>query len=269
MSHQRLIAVALVEDLDTAIARFSELGFSVSEGGIDLQTGSRTALIPFADATAIQFVERPDSMKFRRRRRRFVRKGISARKAKSGIEHLRYRAFISCERVQPGLIDVLFGGDSFLSRVRDRSQKRAISWHEAHTVPKRRAACDHPATIYVPSLALRTVPSVVDCPVFEKGVSHANGSGGIYFVEIAANEYDRSVEVFADLCGQGGNAHDDPAGRRHRFDFDELSVAFVPVDSSLEAGVREIGLRAGFPGHNVEFDHNRTCGIEMHIRYNR
>ncbi len=268
------IVFALVDSVSAAADRFRELGFTVGEGGLDLGSGSRCAAIGFPDGSLLQFVERPAGVRARRRRRRWLSRRGARRARKRGTPAILRRTVINCERMKPGLMDFAVrspGGqvsDAF-GVLTSRRRFRTPLTDEPNTRPGHKRAAD--TDLRIPIDRPRTLPIVRNAsaalPVDDRLCDHRNEIQGIFRVEIGVCGIEETRSTYEKLTGVAPETYDNAIEERHVFRLRGFSIELVPVDTVLEEGVREIGLRAGFRGHYAVFDAHRCYGIEMHVRH--
>ncbi len=268
------IVFALVDSVSAAADRFRELGFTVADGGLDIGSGSRCAAIGFADGSVLQFVERPRGLRARRRRRRWLSRRGARRARKRGSPALLHRTVINCERMSPGLMDFAVrspsdeGNDAFAA-LNCRRRFRSRVPRESNGKPGRKQVTD--ADLRVPRDQPRVLPIVRAAsstfPLDDRLRDHRNEIQGIFRVEIGVCAIEETRSAYEKLTGVEPESFENAFEERHVFRLHGYSIEFLRVENALDEGVREIGLKAGFRGHNAVFDANRCHGIEMHIRY--
>ncbi len=268
------IVFALVDSVTAAADRFRELGFTVGEGGLDLGSGSRCATIGFSDGSLLQFVERPAGVRARRRRRRWLSRRGAGRARKRGTPAILRRTVINCERMKPGLMDFAVrspGGDvsDAFGVLACRRRFRVPFVHQPGKRPGRKQTTD--TDLRIPIDQPRSLPIVRNesaaLPIDDRLCDHRNEIQGIFRVEIGVCGIEETLSTYEKLTGVAPESYDNAIEERHVFRLCGFSIEIVPVDTALEEGVREIGLRAGFRGHYAVFDAHRCHGIEMHVRY--
>lgn len=292
--------VSMVDSVDAARERFEQLGFNVIEAGFELGARSRTNLVAFPDGTALQFVERPRGFRARRRRRRILSGRSTRNMHRKPQKALTARAVLQCERLYPGPIDIVLrrrspppepqarqtgttkdtSGPS--EPLTQRSEENGntspettqadsplLSWLNTESEFRSSHGEKQRTQLSIPTAFQHVCPAVrvsdYGIPVDESEQRQRNEVQGIFLVQIGVTDLEAAGVIYTALTGIEGQYHSDPVGRRVTFPLESCRIELVPVDIPLEEGVREIGLRAGFQGHNVMYDTQRTFGLPMYI----
>ncbi len=264
-------AVALVDSIEQTRERFEDMGYTVVDASLGLGSKTRQAFVAFANGTHIHFLERPCGVLSRLRRRRRLAARFRRKARNSGKHALRYRRTISFEHPRPGLIDAILRAPSFPQATGSSdtdTPMMSTGWIETTT------SCNiggenSEARFAVPNQQPRELPLVrvseTALPFDEASTDHPNGVQGIFHLQIGVEDLDAALPVYTDLIGSDPYDHVDPVQRRAIFSLENGELELMPVDTSLEAGVREISLSPGFPGHRVSYDPERTHGITMRV----
>ncbi|MFP4643164.1 MAG: hypothetical protein ACLFM0_02285 [Spirochaetales bacterium] len=263
--------VALVDSIDRARQRFGELGFTVSDASVALGSMTRQCAVAFADGTSVHFLERPRGLLARVRRRRTFSTRFRRKTEACGKYALRFRSLLSLERPSPGLVDTILRAsippESSDSSGDDENRYEA-GWITTD-VTYRIGGEPGKTTMVVANRQPRELPlirvSEAPLPFDEAATEHRNGIQGIFHVQVGVEDLDAALPVYKRLMRAEPYDHVDPVQRRAIFDLANGELELMPVETSLEAGVREISLRPGFPGHRVSYDAERTEGITMRV----
>lgn len=264
-------AVALVDSIEQTRTRFEDMGYAVIQATLGLGTNTRQCFVPFADGTGIHFIERPRGILARVRRRRTLSPRFRRKTQTLGKHALRFRRILSFEQPRPGLIDAVLRVPEHPQFIQSQSagaQAVPADWIEAETsysIGDETTA----TTLLVPNRQPRELPLVrvseTALPFAPASTDHPNGVQGIFHLQIGVQDLDAARPVYTELLGTDPYDHVDPVQRRAIFNLENGEIELMPVDTSLEAGIREISLRPGFPGHRVSYDPERTHGIAMRV----
>lgn len=292
--------VSMVESIDEARERFEQLGFHVLPAGYELGTRSRTNMVAFPDGSALQFVERPSGLRARIRRRRVIAGRGTRNVHRRPRKALTDRAILQCERLYPGPVDMVLRrqspppepqaarpetGDPASGRMQPTAEAdgRSVdtttsamnqkipppSWYTTESEFRSADQEKQRIQLSIPSQLRGTCPLVRpsedEIPIYETEREQGNEVQGIFRVQIGVTDLEASRLVYDALTGIEGQYHRDPVEERVTYSLDSCRIELVPVDIPLEEGVREVGLRAGFPGHNVMYDTDGTFGLPLHI----
>lgn len=248
--------------LAATLERYAQRGFLAYSGGFTGLPNARLAHIRFGNGTGVQFIEMRFSRRYRWKRNRLYK-----RFARHGA-----------------------GNGSLVNAVRTfHAFDRGASGYKGYvlTAPDTEDVSDHlrdcgylfaGVTDYIDPTGISIAYNTYVCaespgePIVytgspPEGDIQPNACTGLFRVEIGARDPAEVVKRIARLTGSSvleGVSADVP---RPTLRIGEVNLEIRSVDTSLEEGVVEAGLQAGFPGHNVLYAPEANDDAALHVSY--
>ncbi len=256
--HVVIAGVSLEETMNRYVGR----GFFVHPGGFETVLPADEAHMRFPNRTGIQFIRVHTGRRYKWKRKRSYRQFRKSANSDGSVCYTTrtYRYFDRGPQGYKGYAFFAPATEEVRAHLSDCGYLCAgtTRYHHLDGTSVSFETYVDAASLALPVVYLGEQP---------QGEQQANASTGVFRVEIGAQRPSEIVQKIETLTGESlldARSADVP---RPTVRVGDVNLEISSVDTGLEEGVLETGLRAGFPGHNVLYDPDRNDSAAVHVSY--